>query len=384
MKTLGNVIVIAITSLTLSGCIANMNSVRHKFKISDEKSQLIDVKQRGIFISSTEEKIEEGTGDKKITRTKRHPIVCAEPSPDAMSSYAAEMAAKGGSEGKAYGELSAAMQESASFVGMRTASIQALRDYGYRICEAYMSGAINEIQYEALLRRYQKNLVVLFTIEQLSGVNRVPTIALISQGAVGEGGVIQTLETTKKNLTNEIDQLKAGKDGKTTAEQDTIDLKIQNINKDITNIDGSIKTLKEKGMSSSASIVTIPTTTPTAADISAVTKNIFDLANSMIRSDELGGLCLSLVQQPFMNDNLKTDQAEMAKMCLQYLKDISYSGVQVSPDTTNQPQDPTQTLTQAQPPTQAKPPTQTKPKTPWYPPVLSLPLKTRIINDPEF
>ncbi|WP_342063606.1 hypothetical protein Q7574_02870 [Acinetobacter pittii] len=344
MKSLGNVIVIAITSLTLSGCIANMNSVRHKFKIRDEKSQLIDVKQRGIFISSKEERIEEMIGDKKFTRIKNHPIVCAEPSPDAMSAYAAEMAAKGGSEGKAYGELSAAMQESASFVGMRTASIQALRDYGYRICEAYMSGAINEIQYESLLRRYQKNLVVLFTIEQLSGVNRVPTIALISQGAVGEGGIIQTLETTKKNLNNEIDQLKASKAGKTTAEQEAIDLKIQNINKDITNIEGSIKTLKEKGMSSSASIITIPTSTPAANDISTVAKNIYDLANSMIRSDEYGSLCLSLVQQTFMKDNLKPYQIEAGKNCVKYLEsNASNGGVQtpkgnnIAPDLTQFP-----------------------------------------------
>lgn len=323
MKSLGNLIVIAITSLTLNGCIANMNSVRHKFKISDGKSQLIDVKQRSVLVSSKQEKIEEAIGNKTTIRMISHPIVCAEPSPDAMSAYAAEMAAKGGSEGKAYGELSAAMQESASFVGMRTASIQALRDYGYRICEAYMSGAINEIQYESLLRRYQKNLVVLFTIEQLSGVNRVPTIALISQGAVGEGGVIQTLETTKKNLTNEIDQLKASKDGKTTAEQEAIDLKIQNINKDITNIDGSIKTLKEKGMSSSASIITIPTATSTAADMSVVATNVYKLADSMIRSDEYGSLCLSLVQQTFMKDNLKPYQIEQGKNCVEYLEKVA-------------------------------------------------------------
>jgi len=323
MKTLGNVIVIAITSLTLSGCIANMNSVRHKFKISDEKSQLIDVKQRGIFISSTEEKIEEGTGDKKITRTIRHPIVCAEPSPDAMSAYAAEMAAKGGSEGKAYGELSAAMQESASFIGMRTASIQALRDYGYRICEAYMSGAINEIQYESLLRRYQKNLVVLFTIEQLSGVNRVPTIALISQGAVGEGGQLQNLETQKKKLNDENDQLIASKKGKSDTEIQPIDEKIKANNGRITKIDTTIEILKELGMSGTAGVITIPTTTPTAKDISEVTKSIYLLADSMIRSDEYGSLCLSLVQQTFMKDNLKPYQIEEGKNCVEYLEKVA-------------------------------------------------------------
>lgn len=323
MKSLGNVIVIAITSLTLNGCIANMNSVRHKFKISDGKSQLIDVKQRSILVSSKQEKIEETIGNKTTIRAISHPIVCAEPSPDAMSAYAAEMAAKGGSEGKAYGELSAAMQESASFVGMRTASIQALRDYGYRICEAYMSGAINEIQYESLLRRYQKNLVVLFTIEQLSGVNRVPTIALISQGAVGEGGIIQNLETQKKKLKDENDQLTASETGKTKEEKQSIETEIKANTDQITKIDTTIETLKKQGMNSSASIVTIPTTTPTAADISVVATNVYKLADSMIRSDEYGSLCLSLVQQTFMKDNLKPYQIEEGKKCVEYLEKVA-------------------------------------------------------------
>lgn len=320
MKSLGNVIVIAITSLTLNGCIANMNSVRHKFKISDGKSQLIDVKQRSILVSSKQEKIEETIGNKTTIRTISHPIVCAEPSPDAMSAYAAEMAAKGGSEGKAYGELSAAMQESASFVGMRTASIQALRDYGYRICEAYMSGAINEVQYESLLRRYQKNLVVLFTIEQLSGVNRVPTIALISQGAVGEGGIIQNLETQKKKLKDENDQLTASKTGKTKEETQSIETEIKANTDQITKIDTTIETLKELGMSGTASVITIPTTTPTAADISAVATNIYSLANDMIHTDELGSLCLSMVQIRFTRKDLSEDQLKLAGGCVDYLE----------------------------------------------------------------
>ena len=331
MKTLGNLIVVAITSLTLSGCIANMNSVRHKFKVSDGKSQLIDVKQRSILVSSKQEKIEETEGNKTTIRTKSHPIVCAEPSPDAMSAYAAEMAAKGGSEGKAYGELSAAMQESASFVGMRTASIQALRDYGYRICEAYMSGAINEVQYESLLRRYQKNLVVLFTIEQLSGVNRVPTIALISQGAVGEGSQLQNLETQRKKLSDENEKLIASKKGKPESETKDIDNNIIANNERITKIDTTIETLKELGMSSAASVITIPTTTPTAKDISDIATNIYDLADSMIRSDELGSLCLSLLQKRFMDSNLNDDQKGLSETCMTYLRDVTYKGVPFLP-----------------------------------------------------
>lgn len=316
--------VFPLIALVLSGCVGNMNSIRHQFNVKNGKSQLIDVKQRGIFVGSfTKKQVETSNTGRTVVKTIEHPVLCAEPSPDAMSAYAAELAAKGGSEGKAYGELSSAMQESSSFVGMRTGSIQTLRDYGYRLCEAYMSGGINEIQYESLLRRYQKNMVTLFAIEQLSGVNRVPTIALVSQGMVGENSTLQSLETTKKSLINEVDLLKSSKEGKTTEEQTKIDSIISEKNTQIEGLDSSIKTLKGRGGSSNASIITIPTTTPVSTNTDETVKAIYKLTNSMLAADELANICISTLDIALSNSSTNAFDNEHIKTCKEYLVDLA-------------------------------------------------------------
>jgi hypothetical protein len=60
------------------------------------------------------------------------------------------------------------VSESAANIGLRTQSIQILRDGFYRLCEAYMNG-LSEEQYTIMLRRYQTNMVALLAIEQLTG-----------------------------------------------------------------------------------------------------------------------------------------------------------------------------------------------------------------------
>src|SRR3546814_5555877 len=65
-----------------------------------------------------------------------------------VQTCALPISAKGGYPGKASGELAFAMQDGAAFTGIRTQSIQLLRDFGYRLCESYMSGAISAAQYD--------------------------------------------------------------------------------------------------------------------------------------------------------------------------------------------------------------------------------------------
>ena len=68
----------ALTALLLGGC-ANMNSIHRRLDLSKGDGALIDIKQRAILVSSA---------------TNHETRVCAEPSPDALSAYAAQMAAK--------------------------------------------------------------------------------------------------------------------------------------------------------------------------------------------------------------------------------------------------------------------------------------------------
>jgi hypothetical protein len=57
-------------------------------------------------------------------------------------------------------------------IGLRTPTIQLLRDGMYRLCEAYMNGAIDRSRYTVLINRYQQMMIGLVAIEQLTGVVR--------------------------------------------------------------------------------------------------------------------------------------------------------------------------------------------------------------------
>ncbi len=116
-------------------------------------------------------------------------VACAEPSPDVMTAYAAQFAAglsKTTPEGgKMSAEAKAALQQAAAFIGMRTPSIQLLRDAMYRVCEAYANGAVDSDQYELFMRRYQRQIVAMMAIESLAQVGRAPAITLTTQASTG-------------------------------------------------------------------------------------------------------------------------------------------------------------------------------------------------------
>lgn len=41
----------------------------------------------------------------------------------------------------------------------------------FRVCEAYVNGGIDDSQYELLMRRYQRHIVAMMVIEQLTQAN---------------------------------------------------------------------------------------------------------------------------------------------------------------------------------------------------------------------
>lgn len=172
----------------LTGC-ANVNSVYRPIYAADGQGALIDVKQRAILVGKRESN---GKGETLEGNTPRQFVICAEPSPDAMSAYAGEFAGKlalspvGEAMGKSESlAIQGAMREAAAYVGMRTPSVQLLRDAMYRVCEAYANGGIDDDQYELLMRRYQRNIVALAAIDQLTQAARVPPITLTTAGGVG-------------------------------------------------------------------------------------------------------------------------------------------------------------------------------------------------------
>jgi hypothetical protein len=144
MRIITPPIVVLVLGLCIAGC-AKLNTAYRDFAVDDGSGAMIDVKQRAIIASTTR-----GADGNSNT------VVCAEPSPDALSAFASEFAAEADVPEVVTARLVAAMQESSSFVGLRTQSIQLLRDGLYRLCEGYMNGSLTAAQYDILMRRYQK------------------------------------------------------------------------------------------------------------------------------------------------------------------------------------------------------------------------------------
>lgn len=94
-------------------------------------------------------------------------IVCAEPSPDALSAIAAQAGVSLSDVSRAL-TAQGGISETAASIGLRTQTIQILRDGFYRLCEAQLNG-LPDVQYAIMLRRFQTNMIALLAIEQLTG-----------------------------------------------------------------------------------------------------------------------------------------------------------------------------------------------------------------------
>ena len=143
--------------LMLASCSANYKSINHKIDLGNQVSaRSIDAKQRLVY--SYPRKNNNG-----------NLVVCSEPSPDVFSVYASALAANAtkGEDLKAAFEFTSS--ETGGAIGLRTESIQLLRDAMYRLCEAYAAGGLNQQQYNSLLSKYQKSMVTLIAIANLTG-----------------------------------------------------------------------------------------------------------------------------------------------------------------------------------------------------------------------
>ncbi|MCI5135993.1 MAG: hypothetical protein D3920_13190 [Candidatus Electrothrix sp. AW2] len=146
----------------------------------------MDIKQRAVLVSKQNNMIK----------------ICAEPSPDALSAYAAELAGKANLPESTAAQFAASFQEGSAFVGLRTQSIQLLRDSLYRLCEGYMSGALDKEEYNLLTRRYQRYMVGLLAVEQLTGALRSPAVVINTDGEAKVDG--ETVSTEGKTSAEKI------------------------------------------------------------------------------------------------------------------------------------------------------------------------------------
>jgi hypothetical protein len=299
------IISIFIITIIFSSC-ANMTSIYRELDTSQGKGALIDIKQRAI-ISGKVDTIENG----EVTKTNY--VVCAEPSPDAMSALSAAIASdKLG--------LAGSLQEGAAFVGLRTQSIQLLRDAMYRYCEMYMNGGISKSQYQLLLRRNQRYMVALLAIEQLTGAIKVPAISISTQGsaqlAKDVSQLVEEKQSTKAAIIkqNDANQLlvtelatvpapSAARKLEITNEQKVIKENIDDLKKNLVSIDKAIASARGAMAEGSATVVVnnASSLAPRSdTHIKSVADNVTEITKSILDTDDLGSMCL----MPLLNGEL--------------------------------------------------------------------------------
>lgn len=287
-------------SLVTTGC--NSFGLNSSFLKSSGSGEKMDIQKRVILSGSA-------------TSTVR---VCAEPSPDAMSSMAMEAAGKGGVPSKVQAELSVALQQSAAFVGLRTSSIQLLRDFGYRLCEAYLSGAIDSGEYELLMRRFQKNVVALLAIEQLTGAVKAPPVVLTAQGQAETGQSLSDLRDLRENGNKKIADLEKekvakeaekktltdatppGDTKKVVAEIAAIEEEITLRKEDLVAIDKSIASAKGTlAQGRTAGLIHSESSPATRSDeaMKAIATVVKDITMAIVQSDDTVQVCLTMLKE---------------------------------------------------------------------------------------
>jgi len=153
--------------VVLSGCAGT--PIFHQYSVVGDgaTSALIDARQRAVIAAPGP-----SSSGQNNEWQARSVLVCAEPSPDALSvvssSFGAAASASGLGESEGAASVAAAIRQAARELGQRNATIQLLRDGLYRQCEAYLNGLITKKEYEALSNRYIDGMVVLLAIERIT------------------------------------------------------------------------------------------------------------------------------------------------------------------------------------------------------------------------
>jgi hypothetical protein len=201
---------------SLSGC-ANFNSIHHKGKLDSGASYVsVDAKQRLSSSISVPLLTESGKVQKDVDGNVIVAVrTCNEPSPDTFSVYTAAIEANASKGDDLTAALKLATGESGSTIGIRTQSIQLLRDAMYRICEAHMSGGLDNTDYHRLLSKYQKSMVTLIAIEQLTNAVK-PAPAVLTAGSG-----LQTNSQARNEAAKNEKATKATFEALTTKQSDT-------------------------------------------------------------------------------------------------------------------------------------------------------------------
>ncbi len=214
-------------------------------------------------------------------KTETIPIICPEPSPDALKT----IAVSGSAAKQDIASIAASYGESAANIGLRTHSIQLLRDQLFSICQAYANGAISPSMYKMHLNRNQRNTVAIMAIEQLTGVVRAPNVVLSSSSSVEHGKNL--LEQT--NQVNEAEKKYAALEDKTTDEAKNLRATIDALKQKLEQDRASLVTTSALASSLSSPVIQLD-----AKALEAVADTVNSIAQAVFNDNDFLYLCLEV------------------------------------------------------------------------------------------
>ncbi len=140
---------------------------------------------------------------------------CAEPSPDALAAYASSLGLGASVPSQGAASVAQAIQSTAGSIGLRTQSIQLMRDALYRLCEAQANGALTGLDHRIMLTRSQDLTAVVVAIEQLTGAVVANQLALTPNASSSASANLvanqQLLEQARADETTKMQSLEQAK-----------------------------------------------------------------------------------------------------------------------------------------------------------------------------
>ena len=228
MRFLATSILLA-ASVGLSACsLANWNTV--------DRTTSLNTEDRPAFLSYFLGKKKDGLAIHLDAQQRlvllHNGKYCAEPSPDALASYAAALGLGLGKPGAGAASVASALQGNAASIGLRTQSITLMRDALYRVCEATANKTLGEVGAATALARSQDLTAVILAIEQLTGAVAGNQVILTSEaGARTSTALIgnqETLEVAEKNVKGKEKELSKAQEGQKKLEE-TVKQKQQDV-----------------------------------------------------------------------------------------------------------------------------------------------------------
>lgn len=194
---------LAALSLSLLGGCANLSTVSRTSALPDSAVAVhLDSAQRLVYAN-------------------KNGFLCAEPTPDALQSYANAFGGSAGTRSNEAVSLSNAFTANAMGVGLHTQSITLMRDILYRICEQSHNGRLSNMDVTQLLQRAQDLTLGVLAIEQLTGAVTARQPMLINTAASSAASAINDtqaqLEIARKREEAGKAALEAATSGQTAA-----------------------------------------------------------------------------------------------------------------------------------------------------------------------